>query len=368
MHLCVPLRRKRWLAFASAFFLASAISTFAHDPGLSSANLTFTERTLHLQLTYNERDLAGVVGATIEELKSGSAEARRKLDSAARRAVVLQTNRQPLSPSSSSTRTDDNNNVDFLYSFSLPAKIGEIAFESVLLKEMAFGHRQAFTAAGDDGNEVARRILNARENAAHFSVRDPQTPESSDQGSRFLEFFLLGIRHIVTGYDHLLFLLGLLVVCRTPRSALLLITCFTVAHSLTLALSTFGLVVVPSRFVEATIAASIVYVGIENIIRHDGVLRGRWLLTFLFGLVHGLGFASVLREMGIAKSGSAAIVPLLAFNSGVEVGQLAIAALILPILWQLRRQPAFLRVGVPACSVLVATAGAYWLLERTVLS
>ncbi len=139
------------------------------------------------------------------------------------------------------------------------------------------------------------------------------------------------------------------------------------AHSLTLALSTFGLVNLPSRFVEATIAASIVYVGVENLLRRDGMLRGRWLLTFVFGLIHGLGFASVLHEMGIAKTGLNAVVPLVAFNSGVEVGQLSVAALVLPIIWQIRRRPAFLRVGIPACSAFVALAGAYWLFERTLL-
>ena len=117
----------------------------------------------------------------------------------------------------------------------------------------------------------------------------------------------------------------------------------------------------------ATIAASILYVGIENLLRKDGVLGWRWVLTFAFGLIHGLGFAGVLHDMGIAKTGSAAVVPLLAFNLGVEAGQLAIAAVVLPILWKLRDSRAFMRFGVPACSILVAAAGAYWLIERTLL-
>ena len=106
--------------------------------------------------------------------------------------------------------------------------------------------------------------------------------ESKTEG--FLGFLLLGVRHILTGYDHLLFLFGLLVMCRTGRAAALLITCFTAAHSLTLALSTFGLVNLPSRFVEAAIAASILYVGLENIVRREKPISGRALLTFAFGL------------------------------------------------------------------------------------
>ncbi len=101
--------------------------------------------------------------------------------------------------------------------------------------------------------------------------------------------------------------------------------------------------------------------------RRDGILRGRWLLTFVFGLIHGLGFASVLHEMGIAKEGLGAVIPLVAFNSGIEAGQLVIAVIVLPIIWQLRRRPVFLRFGVPIFSLLVAAAGAFWLLERTLL-
>ncbi len=345
--------------------MTSCVSAFAHDPGLSSANLEVTERAVSLQITFNERDIAGLVGATLADLKNGGTEARSKLDAAARRAVVLRINREAQTAASTTTSTDRNNNVEFRYSFNGPQAGAEFVFDSVLLKEMAFGHRQAFRAVDVGGSEVARRILSGQESSVTFQFGSASPERSSGQGSRFLEFFLLGVRHIVTGYDHLLFLFGLLVVCRTPRSALLLITCFTLAHSLTLALSTFGLVDLPSQFVEATIAASILYVGIENVIRRDGVLRGRWLLTFVFGLIHGLGFASVLHEMGIARHGTGAVIPLVAFNSGVEAGQLAIAAVVLPVIWQLRRRPVFLRVGVPACSALVAASGAYWLLERT---
>jgi len=368
MHLftrsCVMMR----LTLPGVLGLALCVSALAHDPGLSSANLEIAHGAVNLQLTYNERDIAGLVGATVDELKSGSVEARAKLDVAARRAVLLRFEGQPQTPNSIATSTDQNSNVELRYTFTSPAAIAEIGFESALLKEMAFGHRQAFAAFDFSGREIARSILSGRESGTTFSLGNSATQQTPDSKSRFSAFFLLGVHHIVTGYDHLLFLLGLLIVCRTPRSALLLITCFTVAHSFTLALSTFGLVDLPGRLVEAIIAASILYVGIENVVRRDGILRGRWLLTFVFGLIHGLSFAGVLHEMGIAKQGLGAAVPLVAFNSGVEAGQLAIAAVVLPIIWQLRRRPGFLRVGVPACSALVAVAGAYWLLERTVWS
>ena len=135
------------------------------------------------------------------------------------------------------------------------------------------------------------------------------------------------------------------------------------AHSLTLALATFDLVRIPPGVVEPLIAASILYVGLENLLRRDP--KHRSLLTFGFGLVHGLGFASVLRELGIGAGGGASVMPLLAFNLGVEAGQISVAALVLPLIWRAH----LLRGGSPrfatACSALVALAGAFWLWERT---
>ncbi len=357
-----PHNSSRWPLLVSLCSIVMSVSAFAHDPGLSSANLEIQPQAIELQLTFNARDISGLI-----RQPPGEAVAPEKLDEIGRRAVAFQINGEVQSTSSVVSGRDQNENVEFRYRFPAPPPGSAIGFDSLLLKEMSFGHRQAFAATDERGSEIARRILSGRDSTVSFSLTaiQPRTPAT---GTRFLEFFTLGIRHILTGYDHLLFLFGLLIVCRTPRSALLLITCFTLAHSLTLALSTFGLVSVPSRVVEATIAASILYVGLENLYRREGILRGRWLLTFAFGLIHGLGFASVLHEMGIAKTGLSAVVPLVAFNSGVEVGQLAIAAIVLPIIWQARRRPAFLRLGVPACSMVVAVAGAYWLLERTLLS
>jgi hydrogenase/urease accessory protein HupE len=322
---------------------------FAHDPGLSSAELDLSERRMVLLITFNERDIANLIGFSADDLRAGDALAQEKLQQNAGRAAVLRTNGQTLSPASIAAQPEGENNVEFRYEFELPSPAAEMIFESALLPELSFGHRQVFAARDGAGTEIARRILSNRENTAPVSLDSP--PGAASGSGTFREFFMLGIHHIVTGYDHLLFLFGLLIVCRTARAGVVLITCFTLAHSL---------------LVEATIAASILYVGIENLFRRDGASGWRAVLTFAFGLIHGLGFAGVLHDMGIAKTGSAAILPLFAFNLGVEVGQLAIAAVVLPLLWKLRASPAFLRFGVPACSLAVAAAGAYWLIERTV--
>ena len=115
------------------------------------------------------------------------------------------------------------------------------------------------------------------------------------------------------------------------------------------------------------IAASIVYVGLENIVRR-GDPQKRWRLTFAFGLIHGFGFASVLREMGIGAGAGGVIVPLFSFNLGVELGQVAVAAALLPFVWKLGTKPLFVERWIPACSALVAIAGAWWFVQRVWLS
>ena len=188
--------------------------------------------------------------------------------------------------------------------------------------------------------------------------------QGSAPASTFGGFLALGLEHILTGFDHLLFLFALLLMAPGFRQALGIITSFTVAHSITLGLATLDVVHIPPSIVEPLIAASIVYVGVENLVRREG-LRSRWVLTFAFGLVHGFGFAGVLREMGVSSASTGIATPLLAFNLGVETGQLAIAAAALPILWQARQAPAFVRYTMPLCSLLVVALGTWWFLGRT---
>ena len=207
-------------------------------------------------------------------------------------------------------------------------------------------------------------MLSAKKNA--FQINLPAVSASTvsrRMDYSFLEFLKLGVEHILTGYDHLLFLFGLMVVCRDLRSILTVITCFTIAHSITLALATLDIVRLPGRIVEPIIAASIAYVGIENLLRGDSP-KWRSLIAFSFGLVHGLGFADSLRELGINSAQFGIVAPLVGFNVGVELGQLGVAAIVLPILWNLRRNPSFVRQWVPICSLAVAFAGSYWMVER----
>jgi hypothetical protein len=172
----------------------------------------------------------------------------------------------------------------------------------------------------------------------------------------------LGVRHIFTGVDHLVFLLAVLLVGGGFKRVLLLVTSFTVAHSLTLGATALGWVVLDgerARWVEAAIAASIIYVAVENLILREH--RHRLLITFLFGLVHGFGFASVLAGYGL---GDSVVTGLLGFNLGVELGQAVVVAFLLPILRMVHRRPALHLKTVRWGSVVILAAGGYWMIER----
>jgi hydrogenase/urease accessory protein HupE len=178
-------------------------------------------------------------------------------------------------------------------------------------------------------------------------------------------FVTLGIEHILTGYDHMLFLLTLLMLGGSLRSLIKIVTAFTVAHSVTLSLAVLDIVTLPSRLVESAIALSIVYVAAENIWRGSASLRTRWLVTFCFGLVHGLGFASALQEMHLPRANVAA--SLVGFNVGVEIGQVAVVLLAFLALDVLRNRawaPSF-RLWV---SVATALVGAFWFVQRAVFT
>ena len=185
------------------------------------------------------------------------------------------------------------------------------------------------------------------------------TSESSGWWDRTRTFLVLGFEHILTGYDHLLFLLGLLVAGRGVRELVAIVTSFTIAHSLTLGVATFGLVNPPARAIEAMIALSIAYVGIENLITREP--RGRWKLTFAFGLVHGFGFANVLREMQLPREALAA--SLFTFNAGVEMGQLAVVLVAWPVLRWIQRS-AYITPVTRWVSAVVTACGLFWFVQR----
>jgi hydrogenase/urease accessory protein HupE len=283
--------------------------------------------------------------------------------SLANQILRLQHGGESLPPKLERVERDVNDNVKFQLSYIRPAP-GSLTVSSGIIGRLPFGHREFVTIRRASGESLGDRLLSAREN--EFSVF--VAPASQSRAvSGFADFFLLGIRHILTGYDHLLFLLGILIVCSGFFAAARIITCFTLAHSITLALATFHVVNLSNRIVEPLIAASIVYVGCENLVGRNS-LQWRWILTFAFGLFHGLGFASVLKEMGVGESSVGIALPLVSFNLGVETGQLAIAALILPLAWKTKESANLSRIAVPWLSAIIVIAGTFWFVQRVFLA
>lgn len=198
---------------------------------------------------------------------------------------------------------------------------------------------------GPDGAVSA--VLTPEQN--HFALQKPWA-------ERAFSFFQLGMEHIFTGFDHLLFLLTLLLPGGEWRTYLKTVTAFTLAHSLTLSLSVLGIVSLPSQPVEVAIALSIAISALWNLrSRSSG---RRWPLALGFGLIHGLGFAGALQERGVA--GHDAALPLVSFNFGVEVGQVIVVLLALPVLWRLRDRRS-VRIGISLGTIAVAL---FWSWQR----
>lgn len=356
----------RFLPAACWLLLAAFSTAQAHDPGLSAVDLRLTERGLTATLTLARTDIEQL--CRIDSDRDGNISAaefdaaRPKLEELARNVLKVRVDDRDAKPSNPKVDIDDSNAVHFQLSF--PAMSGSrLSVRSVILANLARGHKEYFSLKDERGNVIAEQMLDTSRDQIELNLEHGLS--SARVGESFGRFLKLGVEHIFTGYDHLAFLFALLLAGATFREVARIITSFTLAHSLTLALATFNIVHLPSAFVEPLIAVSIIYVGVENLVRRR--LDRRWLLTFAFGLVHGLGFASVLRELGIGAQAGQALGPLLSFNLGVELGQISIAALVLPLIWRLKRRPEFVARYAPVCSVLVALLGGYWLIERTLL-
>lgn len=224
------------------------------------------------------------------------------------------------------------------------------------------------------GHQLLTSIQVGELELSHAFVTTPQqdaeytllVPAATVSGAKTLfEFVRLGLGHIATGYDHILFLLALVMVGGTLLELIKMVTAFTLAHSITLAMAALQWVSLPTHIVEPVIALSIVLVASENLIFHNRFARLRLIAALVFGLVHGFGFAGALMALDISRD--AIIMPLLGFNLGVEAGQLMFVALLYPLLRWLEHQPYKVRVERLA-SVTILAIGLWWLLERTVIT
>lgn len=215
--------------------------------------------------------------------------------------------------------------------------------------------------------------------ATHSTVLSPAEPdlqwkvEGGTAISDFLRFLRSGMHHIWVGSDHLLFLITLLMpgvltasgqrarASEALRNTFLVVTAFTLSHSLTLGLAALGLINLPGRLVEIAIAASVLVAAVNNITGWLG--RRHALLALIFGLVHGLGFANVITEL--SGDLSSQLLSLAGFNLGVELGQLAVVAVAMPLLYALAYSTSYARRLLPAGSLAVCIISAWWIVQRT---
>lgn len=268
--------------------------------------------------------------------------------------VILKVLYPPVSASDTVSLTDD------LY-------VHDSKTNYVNLLTIQYGDQKSTAALS--GSDRTWQMVVASDDYARFHEDLQQTAGSAEGGSGsssssggksgWLSFFKLGMNHILTGYDHLLFLFSLLIARQRFKQYAAMITAFTLAHSLTLTLTVLGILNVPSIIVEPAIALSICYVAADNIFRKQ--VDKRWVVTFLLGLIHGMGFADILKEMDIPRSQLGA--DLVSFNLGIEAVQLTIVAVLLPLLYLLHKWK-FQRQAVLAGSSIALILGGIWLIER----
>ena len=326
------------------FIFLFSINLSAHDLGVSAISLEIKDGKLVAYSNYARADFDAVI-------KFNNAE---DFKAFTKKAVAVEIDGKALEVLDNDVSSDNADGLNLRHSFG-EVSGKKIKITSFLPSKISSNHIQILKLIRND-KEVSRQFLTGDDNSYEFDLNDLQTPTS------FGQFLTLGIKHITFGFDHLLFLLALLLVVTRFSEIAKIVTFFTIAHSITLSLVALNIISVPSFLVEPIIAVSIIYVGLENIFKTEQ--KKRWLIAYIFGLVHGLGFASVLQEIGIGE-GISAVMPLLSFNLGVEIGQFAIILLVLPILWKLNKYTFYKQKFVPICSVLIAIAGLYWLIERT---
>ena len=352
----------------------------AHDPGLSALDVNVTGTTISATLSVSAADVA-FLGSDLEfpprlsgHSRSDPREARNsrcdprvpppgdgasRLRDIVRDAVRLTVNGEPLMLEWQHLDSDRGGiRIRFEYAPVRPDRsVRHIVVTSDMPEQLSRGHRELVTVTAD-GRVVGERVLDAEIRTLAVAVSEPPPSRARQAWS----FVTIGVHHILAGYDHLMFLAGLILAAVSVRALLIALTAFTVAHSVSLAVVVLAGVHAPPSIVEPVIAASIAWIGIENLVGRSGGTR--WWLVFGFGLVHGFGFAGALTELGFGSSASDVAVALLSFNAGVEAGQLAAAGVMLPLVWLIRSHPALHARLQPVCSVIIAAAGAGWLVER----
>jgi hypothetical protein len=373
------LGRSRVVSATLAFaFLAYASIASAHisSNGFLDARVEGTHITGSFELAVRDAELAVGIDAnqdskvTWGELRASQS----RLEDYLRGHLSFAAQRAPCALDFGAVEVTDR--VDGIYAFIpfaalCPTEVRQLSIGYQVLEGIDPSHRGLLALAA--GNVSQTGVLAASSSDASFSLFAPSRLRA------FLEYYRAGIWHILSGIDHLLFLLSLLlpaVLLRRnrrwepvtqARPALLdilkVVTAFTLAHSITLSLAALNVVRLPSRLTESIIAASIIVAALNNVFPLVTGKRAR--IAFAFGLLHGFGFASVLADMGLPQG--ARVTSLLAFNLGIETGQLAVVLAVMPIMYVLRTGRFYRHGLMPWGSAAIAVIAFVWLIQRAVL-
>jgi len=362
------------LILAIAILLLSA-PAWAHKPSDSLLSLTVQDDHIEGRWDIALRDLDDAIGLDADGDGTITwGEVRSKHDWIAAYALsrLTITSGETGCPAQTPRHLIDNHTdgayTVLLFTMACPTAIDTLRADYRLLFDLDAQHKGLLRLT--HGQETTTAIFSQESPTHQFTIGEVSIWRQARQ------YLHEGIWHIWLGYDHVLFLLALLLPAVLRRVAdrweptpdfssafwevLAIVTSFTVAHSITLGLATVGLIALPSRLVESAIAASVVFAGISNL--YPVLVPRRWLVAFLFGLVHGFGFASVLSDLGLPK-GSLAL-SLVSFNLGVEAGQLAVVAIFLPLAYVLRTSWTYQRLVLVTGSLGIAALAFAWLIER----
>ena len=339
----------------------------AHATGLSRGEYVVSGAVVKTRLTFARGELSALLPGldangdkTLDAAELAAGAGPNGVLRTIPRKISVRSTQGACKPGLVGAKLEEEDGVSIDAQYDCPTTVSSLSVTVDLLQDLAAGHRHIGVVSGLG----APRDFIAFAKEPGINVEGAQSSAPSDAPPQRTEsfggFFRLGIEHILTGYDHLLFLFALLLVGGRWRQLLAVVTAFTVAHSITLGLAALNVFTLSPRIVEPAIALSIAYVGVENFFVKTA--DRRWLLTFPFGLIHGFGFAGALSEIALPR----AQVPsaLLAFNLGVESGQLAVVAVVLPLILFLRKKTWFLDYGVKALSGLVVLAGVFWFFQR----
>jgi hypothetical protein len=349
------MRSDRTLLAGLVLLMAAAAGPVLAHPGGTNgyASISIGPSSVRYSLTLWPATLPAEMSAQIKLARAGDSPSRDRLVGVIRDKVTLVSEGRRCEPGSGSLAHSASpaESVTFVLDFACDGDI-----RALLIRD------DLFDILGADYHTLAR--IDTPAGTTQFAFT-PETRETRVGTGRrgTASFVLLGIEHILTGWDHLLFLLVLLLRGGSWLSLAKIITAFTVAHSVTLALAVLNIVTLPGRLVEATIALSIAVVAAENLFLRPVVAR-RWLVSFVFGLVHGFGFSSVLREIGLPTDGL--LLSLFGFNAGVELGQALVVLGVLPALGLVRHTRWEPRV-VWSSSLAILLVGVVLFVQRVLL-